>query len=498
MTNLLRTDGYKFSMAQAGFPLRRETFYLSFRKGGWQYIPFNLDGEIRKWLLPLPRKGENEYLREHNYGLNGAMHESVTTGSLLNIRTAPKGTWVYQREPLATITCRSFPASWLEPLALRLFFPIQLATEIKLHGADIDPLMLRATCDEQVDIMRRVIDEVANEQDQKALTDMIVLAENEYRNSVMEQTKELLSIVKEPSRIFEVGMRAATCEGQHKIVLETLKELGINGTSNVALAQELDMKPVGTMGHEHIQRWGNDLDSYRAMRDMRVGTPSYLLDTFDTITSGIPAAIQTALEDRHNFSIRYDSGDKFAQYIYAHGEFGRHNLSPVHILEDGLTAAMTAKFEKLREFTGLDETKQVYGYGGFFVSHHWNNPLTRDRVSAVYKLTETSGEARMKFGNETGLGKVSVPGKPVAWRRLRGSGPLSIIGQQGEEVPDNYLCTTVQGPSHGMTGAQHEEVRGKLRTCNVDSAIMASIKNNKDEGYHLSPATTKLVESLQR
>jgi nicotinic acid phosphoribosyltransferase len=501
MTNLLRTDGYKFSMAQAGFPLRRETFYLSFRKGGWQYIPFNLDGEIRKWLLPLPERDDNAYLRKYDYGLNVAMHESVTTARGLHIRTAPKGTWVYQREPIATINCSSFPASWLEPLALRLFFPIQLATEIKLKGTNIDPNMLLATCDEQADIMRRVIAEVAGDQDPKALTDMIVVAKDEYRNSAMEQAKKLIDIVKEPSRIFEVGMRAATCEGQHQIVLEALKELGIKATSNVALARDLDMMPVGTMGHEHIQRWGNDLDAYRAMRDMRVGTPSYLLDTFDTITSGIPAAIQTALEDHHTFSIRYDSGDKFAQYIYAHGEFGRHGLRPIHILEDGLTDAMTAKFETLREFTELDEKHQVYGYGGFLVSKHWHNPLTRDRVSAVYKLTETSGEARMKFGNETGLGKVSVPGKPVAWRRLRGDGPLSIIGQQGEEVPDNYLCMTTQGPTHGAKENDiHSRILGQLRICNVDTEIMAEIQgdHHRDPGYHLSPETQKLVEGLKR
>ena len=40
-TPTLATDAYKFSMAQAGFPLRRETFYFSFRRGGPQYVPFD-------------------------------------------------------------------------------------------------------------------------------------------------------------------------------------------------------------------------------------------------------------------------------------------------------------------------------------------------------------------------------------------------------------------------------------------------------------------------
>jgi len=480
MTNLLRTDGYKFSMAQAGFPLRRETFYLSFRKGGWQYIPFNLDDELRKWLLPIPEKGESEYLDVHGYGLSTAMRRAVTVASGTSILTAPAGTWVYQREPIATITANSFAVSWLEPLALRLFFPIQLATEIKLKGTEIDPNMLAATCEEQAEIMRRVIVAAAGDSDKKTLTNMIAVDAEGYRNSAMMQAKKLIEITKDPSRIFEVGMRAATCESQHKIVLRTLRELGIMATSNVALAQELDMKPVGTMGHEHVQRWGNDLDAYRAMRDMRVGVPSYLLDTFDTITSGIPAAIRTAQERSHTFSIRYDSGDKFAQYVYAHGEFGRHNLKPIHILEDGLNAEMTAKFEKLREFTGLDEKHQVYGYGGYFVSKHWRNPLTRDRVSAVYKLTETSGEPCMKFGNETGLGKVSVPGHPVIWRRLRGTAPVSVIGQLNEPVPEDYVV---------LNG--NPEAADKLRLCNVNPV-------GEEPAYRLSPETQRLVEGFKK
>ena len=185
-------------------------------------------------------------------------------------------------------------------------------------------------------------------------------------------------------------------------------------------AQALDMQAVGTMGHEHVQRWGDDLQAFRAMRDMRPGAPSYLLDTFDTIVSGIPAAVQVARERAHPFSIRYDSGDKYAQYLYAHGAFDREDLRPIHIIEDGLDAEATARFEELRRFTGVASDHQIYGYGGYLVSRSWRNPLTRDAVAAVYKLSSTSGAPRMKFGNERGLGKVSIPGEPVVWRRLPG------------------------------------------------------------------------------
>lgn len=473
MPNILTTDGYKFSMAQAGFPLRQETFYLSFRKGGWQYVPFDLEAGVKEMLpslgdLTLPRK---EFLDSHGYTLTPAMEKAVELG--VEISAVPAGAWVYEREPILTVTGPSFLVSWLEPLLLRLFFPIQLATEIMRNGTSIPDTMLHATCNEQGDVIDRVVGAIGA----PFLESRVQIDSQDYAARVQERARALIDVVGDPRRIFEVGMRAATCEEQHRVALSALGEVGILSTSNVSQAQSLGMKAVGTMGHEHIQRWGNDLDAYRAMRDTRPGPPSYLLDTFDTITSGIPSAIKAMKERPHPCSIRYDSGDKFGQYIYAHGEFSRHGLKPVHVIEDGLDAEITAKFEKLRDHTGLEPGQQVYGYGGFLVSRPWDNPLTRDRVAAVYKLTETSGEPRMKFGNEAGLGKVSVPGHPVAWRRVRGSGPLSMIGQKGERVPEDYVA---------LNG--NPDSLNQLRLCNVQCV--------GEQPYTLSPETERLVAKL--
>jgi nicotinic acid phosphoribosyltransferase len=466
------TDAYKNSMAQAGRPLAEETFYLSFRKGGWQYIPFDLETAVRAMLPEVPTilNDELSFLNENGYGLTDAMVAALQ-GSI-EIKAAPTGTWVYQREPLVTVTGPSYLVSWLEPLLLRLFFPIQLATAIMKK--EETPEMFHCTCEEQADIVRKVLESI----NRKDLEKHITVDTDAYREACLKQAQTLIAIVKDPARLFEVGMRAATCEEQHQVCLEGLREAGITATSNMALALAMGFRPVGTMGHEHIQRWASDLAGYRAMRDTRVGVPSYLLDTFDTITSGIPAAIKVMLERSHACSIRYDSGDKYAQYIYAHGEFGRYGLSPVHILEDGLTAEMTAKFETLRDFTGLGPEKQVYGYGGFFVSRHWNNPLSRDAVSAVYKLTQTNGEPRMKQGNEAGIGKQSIPGHPVAWRRLRGSGPMSVIGQDDERLPENYVL---------LSG--NPDAVSQIQVCNL--------RYEDNQPYTLSPETQRLVAQFQ-
>lgn len=474
-THILETDAYKLSMARSGFPLRRETFYFSFRKGGWNYVPCDLARAVRSRIpdlvagsLRLDR--DVAYSYEHGYEIIDSMVKAME--GQVEIHAVPKGSWVYEREPILTITGPSFLLSWLEPLLLQLHYPIQLATAIKRGLVDSDTVF-KATCEEQAEIIQSVFELVG------AAEPTIEDAAAEYRKSVQQAAGKLTKII-DPSRIFEVGMRAATCFQEHMSACSALQEVGITRTSNVSAAQRFGMTPVGTMGHEHIQRWGNSLDAFRAMRDMQVNQPSYLLDTYDTISEGLPAAVQVACEVSHDHSVRYDSGDKFAQYLLANGMFSEVGLRPTHILEDSLDPFLVSKFEFLRkEITGVAPEKQLYGFGGFLVSSHWElvNPFTRDLVSAVYKLSQTTGQPRMKFGNARGLGKQSVPGVPVVWRRLRGNGPLGVIGQLGEDIPEDYI--ELSSPGAGEA----------LRLCNV--------KCEDPIPYTLSPETDRLVSEAR-
>ncbi len=198
------------------------------------------------------------------------------------------------------------------------------------------------------------------------------------------------------------------------------------------------------MGHEHVQRYGSDEAAFRAMVERRYQRSSFLLDTFDTLGSGIPTALRIIGErPETKDSIRYDSGDKEAQYRFAVAESKRLGVRPVQILEDGFDAAQTRHFERLREEVGWQPEEQVYGYGGYLVAQTSGSPLTRDRVSAVYKLSQTGRRPTMKFGDEAGQGKQSVPGRPVVFRRQRGvEGPWGVIGQEGEAAPDGYALLT--------------------------------------------------------
>ncbi|HWL88629.1 MAG TPA: hypothetical protein VNO21_22655 [Polyangiaceae bacterium] len=436
MMSLLNTDGYKFSMAEAGWPLRRETFYYAQRKGSASILPFDVEAELRKFM-PRPVEDDYAYLAANEYEMGAGFKAAILLHDRVEVRALPKGTWFLPREPAFSITGPSALVSWLEPLTLHLHYRIQVATLARTDPSLLAREVATVTCEEQKNIVLSTLDAVG------VRAPPIAVDSEAYFARVKACAANLTSILHDPGRIFEVGLRAATCIPQHLIALEACKDAGVRRTSHVAAARKLDMIPVGTMGHEHVQRFGSDEAAFRAMRDRRPGRSSYLLDTFDTIRSGIPAAFRVMEEGyQSGDSIRYDSGDKEFQYRFAAREARRRGIRTVQILEDGFDAAQTTKFEGLRAEVGWGPEEQFYGYGGYLIAKTSGTSLVRDRVAAVYKLSQSATSPTMKFGDDAGAGKESIPGKPVVFRRERGEGPKGIIGQAGERPPQGYAQLT--------------------------------------------------------
>lgn len=110
MYTILKTDQYKFAMAEAGWPLQEETFYYTHRKGGPHYLPV----DVKEYIKNLSKnwKQDPEAIRKQireSSGLNVgdwmtffASHEDPF--SLLKIRTLPKGSWFLDKAPAFTVT----------------------------------------------------------------------------------------------------------------------------------------------------------------------------------------------------------------------------------------------------------------------------------------------------------------------------------------------------------------------------------------------------------
>ena len=269
-------------------------------------------------------------------------------------------------------------------------------------------------------------------------------------------------------------MRGATCMEMHREALRSCLAAGIRATSNVYLARELGMRPVGTAGHEHQQRWGSDIEAFRALRDMRPGMPSFLFDTFDAdkgITDAVVAAREVDWPDepRRRSSVRFDSGDRDAQLASLAWKDGNSRLGLTYVFMDSITPKAVEHFEALAEGYNIPSGLRVYGAGGFLVGSPARTEYTRDRVSAVYKLCQTGGRPTMKFSTEA---KQSIPGEPVIFRKIKGSSSefSGLIGQSGEEAPAGF-CR--------LTEAEPRDLDGKIGYSPQTAEIIASLRERK-------------------
>lgn len=422
--SVLMTDAYKFSMGQAGFPLRQETFYLSFRRCGWYLVPFDL-AEIVQYLRPQPAtRAEDEFLAGTGYEMSSAM-KSALSGNLV-ARAAPRGAWIRETEPILTITAPSFLASVLEPMMVWLNYPIQVATAAIRDGQSV----FRCTCQDEASITALTLEAVG-------VADATVTVDaTSYRAGVIRHSGSVLDVIDhDADRVLEVGMRAATCIAMHRAALEAATEVGLKQTSNVFLAWKLGLHPVGTSGHEHQQRWGSDLQAFRALRDMRSQPPGYLIDTFETQRLGIPAALRAIKESDRACAVRFDSGDQAAQLA----DLVAEGVQPTYIFMDGMNPEKISRLESVAKTLGVPARRRVYGCGGWLVSDPAPTRLTRNNVSAVYKLCQSGTRPVMKFSVP---GKQSLPGRPVVFRRTGSQGPIGLIGQEGEPPPSGYLDLT--------------------------------------------------------
>lgn len=459
---VLETDGYKFSMAEVGWPLRTETFCYSHRKGGPQVMPVDARAFVGD-LFPQALPDEYAYLERNGYGMGEGFRAAIAMKDRVVIRAVPRGAFFLAGEPVFTVTGPSALVSWLEPLVLQLNYRIQVATTALRNRAELERHVRTVTCAMQREIVLETLDSM-NIGIAKSL---VSPQPEEYHAKVLAAVRALTQHV-DPSRIFEVGLRSASCMDQHEIALAACREAGVTRTSNVHLAKRMGLVPVGTMGHEHVQRYGSDEAAFRAMRDRRPHRSSYLLDTYETMLCGIPAAFRVMAEQpERRDSIRYDSGDKMTQFLYAATVAKNRGLRPIHIIESELDLPETLSFEILRKSAKVEPDELFYGYGGYIVAATAPGALTRDAVSAVWKLSQTGPQATMKFSNDPGKG--SLPGKPVVFRRASASGPAGIVGQEGEKCPEGYRLLTDSEPpmrllpEAGDTAVIHSPATAALR-----------------------------------
>lgn len=91
---------------------------------------------------------------------------------------------------------------------------------------------------------------------------------------------------------------------------------GASVSSNSEMRSWFDIPTVGTMGHEWIQSFGDEFEAFDKWLDCNPSRPVLLVDTVDTLSSGVPNAIKAFIHHKDQIhkskgimGIRLDSGD---------------------------------------------------------------------------------------------------------------------------------------------------------------------------------------------
>lgn len=456
LPSILETDWYKKFMASAGFPLREETFVLSFRRGGPYIMPVDPVEYVYSLLpnqLPDAFQDDLDYIESNGLPMTPAYTKAMQgKGKVLGV---PRGQWFNTLDPVLTVTGPSALVSYLEAKLTMLRFRCQVATIALTEPETLLHHFGTVTCEREREIVLETLDDVSVQ-----IEFDIKVDRDGYYQHIYNRAKELVDMVG-PKKVMEAGLRAASCMEQHLIALCACQDAGVLSTSNVYGAKLLGLTPRGTTGHEHHQRCGigddPDYEAFTTARDRAAGVPTFLLDTISTQGSGLPAATKAMTETRDRLcAVRFDSEATMAgDYAAAVLLFTGFRVSPVMNLGGGFNAVTTAQFERMRKQLLWPENRQSYMYGQYLVEPHVPLP-TRSQASAVFKLCRTGSRDTMKFSDnrenpdEAGP-KSSLPGLPILIRKVDPSaeGPFSYIGQQGEALPPGEGYAVLSGGEEG-------------------------------------------------
>lgn len=207
---------------------------------------------------------------------------------------------------------------------------------------------------------------------------------------------------------------------------------GFASTSNVRAGKLFNIPVSGTHAHALVQAYKNDYDAFHAYAK-RHRDCVFLVDTYNTLKSGVPTAIKVAKElgDKINFiGIRLDSGD-----IAFLSKEARRMLDAA-----GFHDAKIIVSNDLDEYTILNLKAQgakvdVWGIGTKLITAY-----DQPALGAVYKMVaieNSEGQLEDTIKISANAEKVSTPGLKNVYR---------IIDKKNGKAEGDYITMQDENP----------------------------------------------------
>ncbi|MBQ6387833.1 MAG: nicotinate phosphoribosyltransferase [Ruminococcus sp.] len=182
---------------------------------------------------------------------------------------------------------------------------------------------------------------------------------------------------------------------------------GCTGTA-CTLTDELYGVPAGgTMAHSWVQMFESEYDAFRAYCELYPDNPTLLVDTYNTLRSGIPNAIKVFREvllpqGKTKCAIRLDSGD--ISYL---SKKARHMLDEAGLTECKITASNALDEKLIRDLMMQGAQVDTFGVGERLITSS-DSPV----FGGVYKLVaveNAEGDIEPKIKVSENAAKITNP-----------------------------------------------------------------------------------------
>ncbi|MDD5935018.1 MAG: nicotinate phosphoribosyltransferase [Clostridiales bacterium] len=237
--------------------------------------------------------------------------------------------------------------------------------------------------------------------------------------------------------VMEFGLRRAQGPDAGTLGARAAVIGGCIGTSNVLCAQTYDVPALGTHAHSWIMSFEDELTAFRKYAEIYPQNATLLVDTYDTLRSGVPNAIKVFQELKaegklQKYGIRLDSGDlsylsKKARKMLDEAGFPDATICASSDLDEYLIDSLKTQGAKINSWgvgTNLITSKDCPAFGGVY------------KLAAVKK----DGEFVPRIKLSENQWKITNPGNKTIYRvydKETGKIKADLIALVGEKYNEN-------------------------------------------------------------
>ena len=210
---------------------------------------------------------------------------------------------------------------------------------------------------------------------------------------------------------------------------------GVDSTSNVLAGRLYDIPVRGTHAHSWIESFPSEIEAFRAYADVYPKACLLLVDTYDTLHSGVPNAIRVGQELKEKglklMGIRLDSGD----LAYLSKE-ARRMLDEAGLKDAAIVASSDLDEWIIESLKRQGARIDIWGVGTRLVTS-----FSHPALGGVYKLTALNeGEEQMvpKIKRSDNPEKITNPGLKKVARMVDQEGRIrgDVLFLDEEKMPE--------------------------------------------------------------